>query len=130
MTRYPKLVYWLPTLAWLAMIFILSARPSLHVSPVTWQDFTVKKTAHFLEYAVLDLLLIFSLVKTTRISWTTALFLAVAFSVLYGASDEFHQSFIVGRQPHVQDVIIDGLGSLSVSIYLLRFSRPVFPLDL
>ncbi|MGH8657315.1 MAG: VanZ family protein [Gammaproteobacteria bacterium] len=33
-------------------------------------------------------------------------------TILYGISDEFHQSFVPGRQPSWYDVLADGLGGL------------------
>ncbi len=33
-------------------------------------------------------------------------------AVLYGLSDEYHQSFIAGRSPAIEDAVSDGLGAL------------------
>jgi VanZ family protein len=38
----------------------------------------------------------------------------VLFCIIYGISDEFHQSFIPGRFPNIWDVLADGLGALRV----------------
>ena len=32
-------------------------------------------------------------------------------AVLYGLSDEYHQSFIIGRNAAIEDVVADGLGA-------------------
>lgn len=35
---------------------------------------------------------------------------ALLFVVIYGASDEFHQTFVLTREGKLRDVLIDGLG--------------------
>ena len=37
--------------------------------------------------------------------------LAFAISVLYGVSDEYHQSFVPGRDPSLLDWLVDALGA-------------------
>jgi len=37
--------------------------------------------------------------------------IAAVFAVLYGVSDEFHQSFVVGRSATIADVIADAIGA-------------------
>ena len=41
--------------------------------------------------------------------WTWAL--SWKFTVLYAASDEWHQSFVPGRHPQLTDVLIDACGA-------------------
>ena len=41
----------------------------------------------------------------------TAIF-SFLFSVLYASSDEFHQTFVVGRDGNIVDVLIDSSGTL------------------
>jgi hypothetical protein len=38
---------------------------------------------------------------------------AVVLAVLYGISDEFHQSLVPGREPSTLDVLVDGVGALT-----------------
>ena len=38
--------------------------------------------------------------------------MAAAFAVLYGITDEFHQSFVAGRNASLLDVGFDALGSI------------------
>ncbi len=40
--------------------------------------------------------------------------LVIGFCLLYGISDEFHQSFIPGRMPSFWDIAADGTGALLV----------------
>jgi len=117
---FPKFIYWLPTIIWMITIFSFSAHPSLHASAVAWQDFAVKKTAHFVEYFVFTGLLIYSLTRTTRLSWTRALLMAIIICIVYAATDEFHQSFVPGREPRIRDVLIDISGGLVMVVFSLR----------
>jgi len=47
--------------------------------------------------------------------------LIVIFSTLYGMSDEWHQSFVPGRDASAWDVLADTLGALIVSLALFRW---------
>lgn len=105
----------------MALIFFLSSRPAITTSAVDWQDFIIKKTAHFIEFFILSWLIFYSLRHTT--GWSQAKIAAAAFAlaVIYAASDEFHQSFVPGRTPRIRDVLIDTCGAgLAQFIYLHR----------
>lgn len=103
--------YWWPTLAWAGIIFWLSSRPTLTTSEIYWQDFVIKKAAHLFVYAVLASLLYRSLKHTTKLDRLTLVVLTLSIVVLYAISDEFHQSFIPGREPRLLDILIDFLGA-------------------
>lgn len=117
-----RLLVWLPTLVWMGVIFWFSSRPTGQTAQVYWQDFLVKKTAHFVEYFILAVLLSFSIAHSFRIGLRQMLFLALATSVFYAASDEYHQSRVPGREPRVRDVSIDTLGAI-VAVTALYWSR-------
>lgn len=100
---------WLLVFIWAGFIFFLSHQPDLKSGlPQTW-EFILGKLAHFFEYAVLCFLLI-SALSNYRISKKKMVVLAVILSMLYAFSDEYHQSFIPGRTPSVNDLAVDGLG--------------------
>jgi VanZ family protein len=40
----------------------------------------------------------------------------VLFCLLYAISDEFHQSFIPGREPDAMDIVADMVGAVTVSL--------------
>ncbi len=81
-------------------------------------DFILKKLAHFSEYFILNFLISRALIKTTNLSLKKSLVLAFVVSVLYAVSDEYHQSFVPGREPRIRDIIIDSFGALTASSYL------------
>lgn len=117
--------YWLPAILWALLIYSFSARPTEAVSEIHWQDFIFKKTIHLVEYGALTLLLFRGFINS-GIEKRKALLLSFLIAVVYGMTDEFHQSFTPGRTPKVRDVIIDGVGSF-VSLYLVFKVIPKSP---
>jgi len=107
--RSPLVTVWLPILLWAGLIFTLSSIPSLHSGLGTW-DLILRKCAHITEYAILA----FLLRRALSTPW------AAATAFLYACSDEFHQSFVVGREGRPRDVAIDSLG---IAIGLLAARR-------
>lgn len=114
---------WQAVIAMLALIFALSsipnvAEPHRYVIPYD-------KVAHFGEYSVLALVLAGSLRRQAagRLPLALLIAAAVTFGAAYGASDEFHQRFVPGRDPDVHDWLADLTGSLAgamASAALLR----------
>ena len=45
-------------------------------------------------------------------------FVSAGFAILYGVSDEFHQSFVDGRSASIMDVFWDGLGAVATAVIL------------
>lgn len=77
-----------------------------HLS-IKW-TFLVRKTAHFLEYFVLGLVIYLVLdIRGIKYLQITAIILAILFASL----DEIHQLFVVGRTAKVFDVFIDSIGA-------------------
>jgi VanZ family protein len=104
-----KIKNWILVFLWAGLIFFLSHQPDLKSGLSGQWDFILRKLAHITEYAILTLLLIKALGNyqlTNRKILITAVFLAV----LYAFSDEYHQTFILGREGTVRDVLIDSIG--------------------
>lgn len=117
--------YILPLILYCALIFFLS---SLHHPPVPeygveWSD----KINHTLAYTVMLL----AAFRGTRLlpyhsQIGSALKTAILFTLLYGASDEYHQSFVPGRSCEIADWYADATGALVGSIIvLLTVHRPL-----
>ncbi len=85
----------------------------------------IDKVFHLVEYTVLGVLLARALsYSLRRILPTSAWIIAFAIAVLFGVSDEWHQSFVLGRHSTVSDLIVDIIGSaLGVGIVYLRVKR-------
>lgn len=108
--------YWIPVLAWAGLIFTLSSIPSLESGLPELGDLVVRKLGHMVEYAVLTLLLSRALRAhglSPRRRWATAAFLAL----LYASLDEYHQSFVPGREGSPRDVLIDAFG-IGLALFL------------
>ncbi|NOV00889.1 VanZ family protein [Paenibacillus planticolens] len=82
---------------------------------ITWQDpigvieFFIRKAGHISEFAILALLWIMALLcKPVRM--IMALLTSSIISVLYAATDEWHQTFVEGRTGHAIDVAVDTIG--------------------
>jgi VanZ like protein len=105
--RTPALL-WGPVVLQMVLIFIASSIPNLGALPGGMSD----KSGHGIGYAILGAVLLRALAggRLKGITWGragTALLLAI----LYGASDEFHQSFVPGRTPDGLDVLADSIGA-------------------
>ena len=115
-------VAWLPAVLWMAFIFYLSAqsRP-LGKTPST----ALSYSAHFGEYAVLAFLLFWAQLSRGRWKGRVTLSLAISFvlAALYGASDEFHQSFVPGRDASPLDVAADAAGAAFALILIGRWGH-------
>lgn len=119
------LLTWGPVLLWMSVIFYISSYPTIKTSTVQWEDFSVKKLAHVLEYGFLAILM-FRALRREGIASGKAGILAVLFVFLYGSSDEIHQRFTTGRDSKFRDVLIDTFGS-GVAIAFLWKLLPKAP---
>lgn len=128
-----KIIKTLYLLAWMLFIFRLSSIPgdALAVSTNDAPSFA----AHFLLYftlAVLSASVFLSWRKNKSFDWQAAL-IVVLFCVLYGASDEFHQSFVAGRDASLVDLSFDALGAtLGICAYYIysTVKKPKFLLHI
>jgi VanZ family protein len=105
----------------MAAIFVLSAQPDLN-SGLGTVDLIGRKIVHATEYALLCFLWWRAL--RTVASPRSAVLLAVAVSLGYAATDEFHQHFIHGRHGTPVDVGIDALGAALAAMLIHRRRLP------
>jgi VanZ family protein len=114
--RRTVLSAWLPVLAWAGLIFALSSMPHLGTDLGTW-DLVLRKLAHAAEYAVLGALLARAI---------GSLPVAALAGVAYAVTDEWHQTFVAGRDGSVRDVLVDAAGVvLGVALFRLATRRTV-----
>jgi len=80
--------------------------------------FFVVKGWHATEYAIL--LTLCTAVLRAKTSWSRrrCIVIAFAFAVLFAASDEWHQTFVPGRDGCARDVLIDSTGAAIAAILL------------
>ena len=106
MTRRANLLAWLAVALWAGAIVAVSAVPAADL-PRTPGFFSY--VAHVSEYAVLGALLVTALARAQPTLRRVGL--AVALASLFGASDEFHQLFVAGRQSDPVDWLCDTAGA-------------------
>ena len=108
MSRY------LPPLLVMGVIFVLSAQPDLNSGLGAW-DTLLRKLGHMAEYGLLWWL------------WRRALGgtgVAAAITLAYAATDEWHQSFVSGRNGSPVDWAIDAAGVALAIALRARYSQP------
>lgn len=151
-----KIILWIFAVLWMGVIYLFSSADGIQSSSMSsgvtqkvidimYEDFQsfdeekqntiyenvhfyVRKTAHFMEYAVLGFIftaLMFVYDKKEKYSFVLSTLLAG----IYAITDEIHQSFVAGRSPAVRDVCIDTAGafvgsiSLIILIFILNYSK-------
>jgi VanZ family protein len=109
--RGTVLVRWLLVVCWMGLIFALSATPSLASPFEPIYDFILRKLAHVTVYAVLTFL-VHGALRQHMVRPTHTWLLALLIATLYACSDEWHQTFVPGREGTGRDVVIDSVGIL------------------
>lgn len=91
--------------------------PQLEQETVQKVNFLIRKMAHIAAFGILALFVWQALNPhkyTYQFAWL--------FATLYGALDEWHQSFIPTRSGKLSDVLIDSLGAV-IALLLLYLTR-------
>ena len=112
-----KIVAWIPAILWMVFIFYLSSGPTTVIRGTPIERFFVLKTFHLIEYAVLSVLIVFAILSPNK---------TIFLSYLYSLTDEFHQSFVSGRDGRFRDTLIDLLG-IFIGLIVLQFFKKLFP---
>jgi VanZ family protein len=93
------------------IIFYFSSRQTTGIGGNSyWLRFFILKSFHIIEYAILAILLFIALLKFQY---------TIIFAYLYSLSDEFHQSFIIGRTATLRDTIFDLIG-IVFGLFIIR----------
>ncbi len=132
--------YWGIVVAWMVVISTLSADPfsasnthryidpvlrfffpGLSFSELMWAHSVVRKTAHFVEFAVLGFLVFWASRRGRQPRWRGRWMIqALAVAAGYALLDEFHQRFVASRTASLADSGIDFLGAAcsQAAVYL------------
>lgn len=78
------------------------------------------KLAHMTAYGVLALTVLWSFGKKALEHKSRTIFITVLFCILYGVSDEYHQSFIPYRSVSVWDILADAAGAFLLCMIWLK----------
>ncbi len=114
------IIHWFLVLFWAAVIFFLSAQPSL-LLPTGIVGELLSKSAHFAEFFIFTFLLFNALKQHKKIK--NPLLKAVLVALAYGAFDEFHQHFVMGRNSDIFDFLVDSTGVFTLGLILLLKQR-------
>jgi len=117
--NHPK-TSWLITIIIAIIIFYLSSNTLPIGSTQTTNIFSI--LYHFFAFFFFATFLLISLVQG-KIN-KPLLIIGIILAILYGISDEFHQSFVPGRQSSIKDVLTNTAGILlSGTIYSIHCLR-------
>ncbi len=122
---------------------IASVFPRVDESLVNWLDAILRKTGHFVGYAILSGLVFLALKNINqdrfrpllRRPWGTYLrdfwrwdwaVLGMLVTVVTAAADEIHQTFIPSRTGAWQDVVLDSCGALVLQVIIYFLSLRAF----
>ena len=97
-------------------IFIFSSQNGTESSNLS-NDLMIRKLGHFSGYMALGFFAFAYLSNLFMKSYEykdfkITVLLSNLFSILYAISDEFHQTFVAGRDGNIIDVLIDSSGAL------------------
>jgi VanZ family protein len=123
--RHP-VIAWSLLAGYCLLIFIQSSLPSPALGPdLPWQD----KFAHLAAYAMMGFLACRAWATARCVRGTFGVFVAgFLFAVLFGLTDEWHQSFVPARMSDGWDLVADGLGALlGAGFYVWRCRRADTP---
>lgn len=131
--RTAAVIFWILSLICMGIIFYMSSNTSTESSAqsgriliwlkelikVQWlSDFIVRKSAHFLEFAGLSLLLCGAF---TCSCGRKKMALGLVTASAYAATDEIHQIFVDGRSCQFSDWLLDSCGALIGLVFFALF---------
>ena len=117
---------WGPAVGVMVAIFAASSIENVSQMPA---DLLSDKVVHALAYGLLGACLLRGLAAARLANVTAATATrAWALSVIYGATDEWHQSFVPGRTMAVDDWVADAAGAAAAVLVALA-ARKLFVLD-
>jgi VanZ family protein len=110
-----ELTYGVPVLAYAGLIFLLSSVSKF--PDVVPSFFGFDKLAHFIEYYFFGCLICRWLLNERPVFASRhAVFLTILLGAFYGISDEWHQSFVPGRDASFWDALFDALAVVVAAV--------------
>lgn len=106
----------------MALIFLMSSRSTVPQTPGLSSE-VAAAAGHVAVYGILAILVARALFPAMA-RFATVTLLAWSVSVLYGISDEYHQSFVPGRFASIDDVVFDAIGAaIGLTVYYIYLRR-------
>jgi len=106
-------------------IFYLSSLPATATGPDILVFKVISKILHFIIFGILSVLYLNTLRwnKSLREAGTKIFLWSLFLTIIYAISDEYHQTFSLGREPSINDVLLDTSGAivfLGITHYLIK----------
>lgn len=116
-----KIFYIIASLIWMAAIFWESSIGDYSSVPGVKEGHNdlLSSIVHLISYLILCFLLIKSFVAS-GVKNNKAILYGFIITVFYGATDEWHQLFVPGREAHVSDWLLDVSGAI-ITIYFYKY---------
>ena len=112
------LKFWFPVFLYSAIIFGVSALPNVKTP---YSKFYFDKVLHMFLYMPFGFFLAKALNNSLNpLSKKMLMAAVVVFSLAYGLSDEFHQSFVAGRSSSREDAVADMVGGFLGGLIYIR----------
>lgn len=112
-----SIIRFIPALLWMCFIFFLSSQQTSGIPIQGASRILLLKSFHLIEYAVLTVFLNFGKYDLKK-NFVRA--------YLYSLTDEFHQTFVPGREGKFVDTLIDSVGiSIGTLISFVIFKKSV-----
>jgi VanZ family protein len=108
-------------LVWASVIFELSAMPGSANHYYNLFYFLERKSFHIIEYFILGNLFYFYF--SLKFTQKKTIIFSIILTLLYAMSDEWHQTFVFGRDGRIRDVVIDSIGILLAMFLILKIKQ-------
>ncbi len=114
----------IPVVFWMGVIFYFSSlKGEVSISEPSLYFYLERKGAHVAEYFILMILLINLFLRSFRTRLEVILF-SGAIALIYSFSDEFHQTFVSGREGKISDIGFDLIGITLAGLIAWIILRP------
>ena len=109
------ILYWMPPLVWLGIIWSLSSLPASNMPEQPFDLFD--KVAHFGVFGFLGFLVFRAGLFALEMRMRRAMIFAFLSCSFYALLDEYHQTYIPGRQADLSDILADVLGIATAVVF-------------
>ncbi|MEO8206504.1 MAG: VanZ family protein [Chthoniobacterales bacterium] len=110
---------WIAFILWMGTVWALSSLTPKEMPPVPmWEG--ADKVAHFILFMAGACVLCMALRASVSWRWLVVILVSIVVVSLYGATDEYHQLYTVGRSgADVGDWIADSAGAVAGSVLII-----------
>lgn len=102
-----NLLRWIPAVFWMGVIFYLSDQTGSELGSL-FPFLDNFNWGHYVAYFILALAVYWAIHHR---NWKYAKWYVVIFCVIYGITDEWHQSFVPNRTPDLRDLVNNTIGA-------------------